>query len=131
MSRTLRWVSLIAPAVGAAGSIGFMLFVGDFDGVGSWLFFAGLAAWTAAPYAAMAAIGRAFRAEPVPLAIVTGGMLLCIGLGAWILIGAFILYPDAQSGLVFLFIPFWQALLFLAVLLIAWGWRRLRRFSAG
>ncbi|HSC47022.1 MAG TPA: hypothetical protein VLG68_02945, partial [Gammaproteobacteria bacterium] len=61
MSRTLKWISLIAPAVGAGGSIGFMLFVGDFDGVGSWLFFAGLAAWTAAPYAAMAAVGRAFR----------------------------------------------------------------------
>jgi hypothetical protein len=48
-----------------------------------------------------------------------------------VLLSAFFLHPDAQSGLVFLFLPLWQAVLFLPVLLVAWGWRRLRQVSAG
>jgi predicted permease len=131
VNRALRWLALLAPAVGAAGTIGFMLFAGDFSTTGNWLFFTGLSAWSAAPYAAMAFVGRAFGAERVPLAIVTGGAVLLVGFAGWVLLSAFFLHPDAQSGLVFLFLPLWQAVLFLPVLLVAWGWRRLRQVSAG
>jgi len=131
VSRVLNWTALVAPSASALGTIGFMLFVGDFSTTGNWLFFAGLSVWSAAPYAAMVAVGRAFRTETVPLAIVAGASLLLGGFAAWVLVSAFFLHPDAQSGLVLLFLPFWQAVLFLPVLLIAWGWRRLRRFSAG
>lgn len=129
--RVLQRLAFAVPLVGALGGIGFMLYVGDFHSWGDWLFFTVISAWTAAPYVAMAVVGRTFRAERGPLAIVCAGSILLMGLAAWVMVEAFFVGPDAQSGLVFLFIPFWQALFFLPFLLAAWGWRRMRRFSAG
>lgn len=69
--------------------------------------------WAFAPYAVLwVAARRPLSQLPAAIALLVGA-LLCVGIGLGIYVDGFLLDdpPDAQVGLLFLFIPPWQILL--------------------
>lgn len=74
----------------------------------------GFLVWGLSPYVYLAAMNR-WMNSPLASKIVLITATLAGLLGAWMLIDAMYLNPDAQSGLVFLFAPLWQWFLLLVV----------------
>jgi len=69
--------------------------------------------WAFAPYAVLWVVSRRSLSQMAAAIALLLGALLCIGIGLGIYIDGFLLAnpPDAQVGLLFLFIPPWQILL--------------------
>lgn len=106
-------------------SLGFMFYAGE-PGRGSWWpLFVPFAAWAGLPYALIYAVSRRGPATRASSAVVLLSALAVSGFGALMLYEAFIAHPDAQSGIVLIFIPFYQVLGLLPLLWIArWLARR-------
>jgi hypothetical protein len=103
----------LAYALFAAGSLvtlGFMVYAGKPSSLGWFVKIAPFAIWAVAPFAGGALVCRWVRSSPRGLAIVAGaaGLLACGT--AVLLYHGFVVAPDAQNGLLFLFLPLWQAL---------------------
>ncbi len=75
-----------------------------------WLGVLPFAAWALAPYAAAALAVWRLRHSRVPTVVLFIAALLLSGFSVWVLYQVFVINLDAQSGLVFLFLPFWQLL---------------------
>lgn len=100
-------VSLGVLAAGALITLGFMLHAGSPGQPSWWLGFLLIGAWSLAPYGVCAAAGRRVSAGREGLVWLAASALLT-GMSAALLYDAFVARPDAQSGLVFVFLPLWQ-----------------------
>jgi hypothetical protein len=100
-------LALLTVALGAvAGATPVVVAGGSVDG-----FVVGVAIWTFAPFALLAAISR--------LMSLPGLLLTLFGLAAvqWLAVAEFLGSSDGQAGLIFLFLPFWM----IVGVLAAWG----------
>lgn len=93
---------------GAVITLGFMLYAGEPERPGWWLLFAPFAAWALLPFGCFAAVVRkGLKARGARLVAVVAALLLA-GLAFAALYATFVVEPDPQGGLVFLFLPIWQ-----------------------
>lgn len=131
--RSLVTVStLVLLAGGALATVGMMIYAaqpwGDnyayqsFAGYLSLLLFMG---WAISPYFALM-VTTVWLVEPgAGRWMVLAGALLITVFGAWLTIEAIIIRPDAQGGLVFIFLPLYQWLVVAVIVLVGlWLKRR-------
>ena len=104
---------------GGSATLGFMLYAGEPSRPLWWLAFAVFATWGLIPFACVAAVARRFADSRGSLRVLLlAAVLLSIG-NAFLLYEAFVAQPDAQSGLVFIFLPMWQLVALIPFLAIA------------
>ena len=116
-------------ALAAAASLGIMAYAGDFSSPALILLSLGFAAWVCAPYAiAWIAAGR-LQSDTIATSVLGVGLALIAGLGLYAYVGVFITNskPDAQDGLAFVVIPFYQLGTIVLTCAIAFLVKRLRR----
>lgn len=111
--RAIRTLALLA----AAGSLAAMLREGDFSAPWQMAIAAGFGAWACLPFALVWIAAGRLRDHAFALLVLGTGLLAAAGFGAFVYASAYILTdkPDAQAGLVFLAVPFYQ----LAAVLVA------------
>lgn len=89
---------------------GFMVQAGEPENWWWWPLFLPFAAWAAVPYAAAAFASYHFRkVVPALWLLLLAGALLSLS-ATYLLYEAFVAHPDAQSGIVFIFLPVCQLL---------------------
>ncbi len=115
----LRRVTLIFLSVGAVATLGFMVYAGEPGRASWWLFFLPFAAWALVPYALVCAETRRHPANLGSLSLLNAATVLLSGSSVVLLYLAFVAQPVAQSGLVFIFLPVWQAVGLLPFLAVA------------
>ncbi len=116
-------------ALAAAASLGVMAYAGDFSSPSLIALGFGFAAWLCAPYAiAWIAAGR-LESDAIACAVLGLGLSVVAGLGLFAYTGVFITNsrPDAQDGLAFLIVPFYQLGAILLTCALAFLVKRLRR----
>ena len=116
-------------AIAAAGSLGIMAYAGDFSSPALILLSVGFAAWVCAPYAiAWIAAGR-LKSDAIAIGALGAGLALIAMLGIYAYISVFITNskPDAQDGLAFVVVPFYQLGTIALTCAIAFLVKRLRR----
>jgi hypothetical protein len=115
----LRHASRIIALLMSFATAGLLLKAADLS-AGLTLFLVILLAWCVSPYAliALALRGRWGSTEAVLVAFAT--TIAVCGFALYIYIITFFVKPDAQGGLVFLFVPLWQWIGALAGLGVAW-----------
>ncbi|MBD3266345.1 hypothetical protein GF373_06710 [bacterium] len=87
---------------------GFLLVSGETGSLSWWPMALGFYAWSAVPYAILAlAMRYAIKGNISRIVIFLTALVVCIG-GIYLLANAFIIHPGAQSGIVFIFMPFYQ-----------------------
>jgi hypothetical protein len=122
----LRGVNFIILGIGALSTIGLMLWEARWNsGVIEWLIVAGFAFWAAGPYVALGVLNILSKSRVGRLLILVVS-LLTVGLGLAEYYDAFFVHLDAQSGLVFVFIPLFQWGV-TGLLLSAWAVLEVRR----
>jgi hypothetical protein len=100
--------ALLAP--GYAVTLFAMWRAGSPDSWGWWLHAAPFALWAFAPYALFGlASARMARSRAASAVMLVACALLSV-VTAWLLRDAFVANLDAQSGIVFVFLPIWQAI---------------------
>lgn len=95
---------------GSLFTLGMMVYAGQGwrQGAGWWMNFIGFGLWNLIPYAGLAVCGLlANRTKRQGLTAFIGSMLVVL-LGVLLLVDGFFVHPDAQSGLVFIVLPFCQ-----------------------
>ena len=102
--------------VGAATTLGFMAYAGEPTSASWWLFALPLAAWTLLPYALVASGTRRHPSTRGSLSLLSWTAALLSGSSIALLYLAFVAQPDAQSGLVLVFLPLWQSVALLPFL---------------
>ncbi|MBW2281954.1 MAG: hypothetical protein JRG82_14545 [Deltaproteobacteria bacterium] len=103
-------------AAGACITLGFMVYAGSPDEPGWWLGFLPFGAWGVLPFAGVAWSVRIRRDGPGATLLLVGAVLLTSA-STFLLYQAFVAEPDAQSGIVFVFLPVWQILAMLPFVL--------------
>ena len=97
--RRLRLLSCAVLCLGIASVLFF-----NFKASGGRVLFDGIIAWALVPY--LVAFGATFPPQTrVGAWVVLLGCVLLAGGGAWAYHDAFVVHPDAQNGLVFVFFP--------------------------
>ena len=114
--------------VGAVATVGFMGYAGRPANALWWLFALPLAAWTLVPFGLVAAEARRYTADLGSLSLLCAAAALLSASSIGLLYLAFVAKPDAQSGLVLVFLPLWQVL---GLLPFLGGSRVLGRFAQG
>jgi hypothetical protein len=115
----------VLAAAGGCATLAFMVHAGRPSGAGWWIGALPFLAWGLAPFAALSLGARALRASRRALGALLAGAAIVAAATAFALVDAFVVHPDAQSGVAFLFLPVWQ-LLGLAPFLAAGGALRAR-----
>lgn len=105
--------------LGATVTLGFMLHAGEPWELWWWGFFVPFAAWTLVPYAVLAFAVRRRDAGPAYAVTVCLGAALLAASSAAVLYSAFVAHLDPQSGLVLIFLPAWQLLGLMPILVVA------------
>ena len=101
--RIAAYALVLAGALVTLGVMGIAMTL-TLDGLG---FLVAITLWAVSPFAGLWVMARR-RAPPRGwLAIALVASLVVAG-STWIYVEGFFVKPDAQSGLLFLFIPFWQ-----------------------
>ncbi len=95
-------------AGGLIGNVYFMLCNGDLGRPGWWPPALGFFAWTAAPFVAVAVMNRFLSGTSTGRIALLLTALAITGGGLYILVQAFVIHLDAQSGIVFIFLPLCQ-----------------------
>ncbi len=116
-------------AFAAAASLAIMAYAGDFSSASLIALSLGFAAWLGAPYAiAWIAAGR-LKSDAIASGILGVGLTVIAGLGLYAYVSVFITNtePDAQDGLVFVFVPFYQLGMIALTCALAFLVKRLRR----
>jgi len=100
----------VALSSGALATLGFMLYAGEPAEPVWWLSAIVFGAWALAPYLFVAWETR--RQPPVmgSRVLLALAAVVMTAFGVAVLVSAFVLHPDPQSGLVILFVPIWQSL---------------------
>jgi len=99
---------LVLLLVGASTTLGFMIYAGDPSRVWWWFFFLPFAGWALLPYAVVGAAARWRPFNGASRSVLCVAAALLSGISILGLHSAFVAYPDAQSGLVLVFLPLWQ-----------------------
>ena len=105
--------------LGFLTTLGFMVYAGEPSNPWWWLLFVPFAAWAGGPYVAVALVARRPSSSRASRLI---ALLTAIGLtafGAYSLFTAFVTHLDAQSGIVFVFLPLYQLIGVFPMVLIA------------
>lgn len=96
-----------------------MLYAGEPRRPRWWLGFAPFAAWALLPFLVAGILSFRLRGSPASRRVLLAAAGLLTASTCWLLYVAFIDQPDAQSGLVFLFLPLWQLVGLLPIGLLA------------
>jgi FtsH-binding integral membrane protein len=105
--------------LGVLTTLGFMVHAGEPSSPSWWLLFVPFAGWVSVPYAVVA---LAVRRQPVVRSSQVVLLIAAIALatfGGYTLYGAFVTHIDAQSGIVFVFLPLYQLVGLVPLLWIA------------
>lgn len=102
--------------IGGITTLGFMLYAGEPSEPTWWLLAIPFAAWSVIPYGALAVVARRLGNQQTASRIVLAAAALTSVIAIAALYTTFIAYADAQSGLVFLFLPVWQTVAALPLL---------------
>lgn len=108
MKAPLDHLILALLLVGAATTLGFMIDAGEPDRPWWWLAFSLFGGWALVPYALVAAATRWRPANRASRSVLCAAAALLSGLSILSLYSAFVIHLDAQSALVFIFLPLWQ-----------------------
>ena len=103
--------ALIVAAAGFLFTAGLMLVVSEpaaFD-AGGWLVLGAFMAFAVSPYVALAIVARRLRGRAVGWAAFAAALLMTVP-ASILYVLAFFVEPDAQSGLLFIFMPLYQFL---------------------
>ena len=73
-----------------------------------WLGFLAFAVWATIPFGVVAVASHRFRAAAAALKLLLLASLLLTVSAMCLLYDAFVARPDAQSGILFVFLPVWQ-----------------------
>jgi len=121
--------------LGALVTLGFMLHAGSPDRPLWWIGFLPFGAWGVLPFGLLAFsilarrgwmggwLRGSARGGPAASLLLVAAILLT-GVSTFLLYQAFIAEPDAQSGIVFVFLPIWQIVAMLPFILGAQSLRR-------
>ncbi len=113
------YANLLLSAAGALGTWTFMVYAGQPDDWSWLLFFLPFAAWAAIPFAVIAFASRRARTIPAALRVLFVATLILTFGSMYLLYTAFVTSPDAQSGIVFVFLPIWQMVGLMPFLLVS------------
>ena len=102
-------ITFILLLVGAVATLGFMVYAGQPGRASWWLFALPFAAWTLVPYALVTAETRRHLSNRGSLSVLCAAAVLLSSASIVLLYLAFVAQPDAQSGLVLVFLPLWQS----------------------
>lgn len=97
-------------AIGAVTTLGFMLYAGEPDVPLWWPVALVIAAWCVVPYGVLARTSRRMADDRLAAWTIVAVSALWTLIAVATLYTTFITYSDAQGGLVFLFLPIWQAI---------------------
>jgi hypothetical protein len=89
----------------------FMVTNGSPEEIWWWLLAVGFFVWGAVPYVGIAAADKRILTNTIGKIILLITALTITGSGIYILIEAFIINLDPQSGLIFIFLPFFQSVI--------------------
>ncbi len=125
LARAIRLIAVFA----AAASLGIMGYAGDFSSIWIILPFFGFAAWVSGPYAVVWLAAGKLRSDVVASGVLALGLVGGAGLGVYAYAATFLFNssPDAQDGLIYLFVPLYQHGAMLLIYAVAFTVRRLRR----
>ena len=104
----IKQINNVLVAIGLSANAYFMLSNGEPEHAGWWLGTLIFYGWAALPFIGMY-FGNKFFYQTVGSKI--SNLIACLiitGGGVFILIDAFIIHLDAQSGIIFVFLPFYQ-----------------------
>lgn len=113
----MRAAALALALLGGLATLGILVTVMEFkpDGAG---FLIGITLWALSPFAGLWLMAK--RRQPprgwLAIAIVAG---LVVDASVWVYAEGFFVKPDAQSGLLFLFMPFWQWIAVASAIVVA------------
>jgi hypothetical protein len=120
----------VALTLGAVGTVGLLAWATDLSRPSGWLWGAAITLWSLTPYGVAARATRLVERSERALRVMLATAVLLSGFGLAGLASAFIFRPDAQSGVVPLFLPIGQ-LLGMAPLAIAAQWLARRELEGG
>lgn len=111
------YVTLLA---GASATLGFMAYAGaEPAGLAWWLSLLPFAAWALLPYALLAAAAHRRPANLASRSVVCAAAALLSGFSILVLYSAFVTHLDPQSAVVFVFLPLWQLIGLLPLLVVS------------
>jgi hypothetical protein len=111
---------------GAVGTLGLMAYAGSPGESGWWPWALTVGAWLLLPYVAASRLARRLWVSSGAGWVLVLSSIAIVGATFAVLRHAFFVAPDAQSAIVLLFVPVWQAVLWALAITIA-RWARLRR----
>lgn len=107
-----RSTYLLAAAAGVF-TAGLMIYASDprEASMGQWAVILPFAVLALSPYLVLMRLARAFAADPVKSRVLLAVALLVIVPAIWFYVQGFLVEPDAQSALLFVFLPIYQFIL--------------------
>lgn len=114
-------MSYAALAVGALATLGFMVYAGRPESAVWFLGMLPFAAWALAPYGVLGMQVRRHAGSARASGVLLVASLLLSAASVFLLWQAFVVEPDAQSALVFVFLPLWQLVYAVIVSAVARG----------
>ena len=106
-------------------TIGFMVYAGRPSSASWFVEIAGIAAWALTPFATSAIATFLLRTSPASVKVLLAAAVLLFVSSTGLLIQAMLIAPDAQGGLIFIFLPLYQLVGLSSLLLVA-AWCRRR-----
>lgn len=112
----MRAISRLTYVIAAAAGLftaGLMLYASDPRGtsMGQWAMILPFAVLALSPYLVLMRLARAFAPDPVKSRVLLAVALLVAGPAMWFYVQGFLVEPDAQSALLFVFLPIYQFIL--------------------
>lgn len=121
----LTRLSYATIAIGIVVTLWFMLRAGTGNSVGQWLLAIPFAVWVAVPYAIAGVAVRWLRGSPRSQAVLLFTAIVLTSTAIFLLYQSFVASGvDAQSALVFVFLPLWQVIGLAPFLFVAFLLRR-------
>ena len=108
MKERLRSATLVIAMLAIAGSFALLAKGGSYPSLPVLAVALGFGGWASTPYIAIALWARKPRASFAAVLVLFVVLLALAILGFWIYIDGFFFHADAQSGLLFIFVPMWQ-----------------------
>ena len=107
-TRLLRTVTFAILGAGSLLTLGFIIWDGEPRDPDWWVGVVTFGFWSLIPYALLGTLTHFFRGSTKSLVALLAGSAIIGFFALYVLVVAFVISPDAQSALVFLFLPFWQ-----------------------
>ncbi|UCC13677.1 MAG: hypothetical protein JSW21_09905 [Gammaproteobacteria bacterium] len=115
----MRTITIALLVAGFLATLGFMIYAGEPERLSWWPLVAPFAGWVGVPYAVLYLASRRSPSTSGSRAVLLLGAAAVSGFGILMLYEAFIAHPDAQSGIVLIFIPLYQLAGLIPLLLVA------------